>query len=130
MNRKALFVPVFLVVILVGILIWRAGERKPEGSVSIPEPVKVEEGVAQVRGANERMRKLMAEEKGGGSGTGVRADRMGEIIRVARERRDWMKRLIRENPERALAESLGFAEYAALPEEVKAFVERPFSALV
>ncbi|HVJ46341.1 MAG TPA: PKD domain-containing protein [Luteolibacter sp.] len=130
MNRKALFVPVFLVVILVGILIWRAGERKPEGSVSIPEPVKVEEGVAQVRGANERMRKLMAEEKGGGSGTGVRADRMGEIVRVARERRDWMKRLIRENPERALAESLGFAEYAALPEEAKAFVERPFSALV
>jgi hypothetical protein len=50
-----------------------------------------------------------------------------EGIRLATERRQRMVRLIRENPEQALAESLSFAEWDRLPEEVRALVEKPFS---
>jgi hypothetical protein len=47
---------------------------------------------------------------------------------LAEARHDRMLQLIRENPEQALQESLRFDEYAALPPEIRARVERPFSA--
>lgn len=48
-------------------------------------------------------------------------------VTVASERRAWMKQLIRDNPEQALAEGLRFDEYASLPVEIQRLVEKPFS---
>jgi len=48
-------------------------------------------------------------------------------IVLGTSRRARMERLIRENPEQAIAESLGFGEWAALPPDVRALVEKPFS---
>ena len=50
-----------------------------------------------------------------------------EGIRLATERRQRMVGLIRGNPRQAIAESLSWAEWERLPEEVRALVERPFS---
>ena len=52
---------------------------------------------------------------------------IAELITLARQRRDLMKELMVHNPEQAIAESLSFADYAALPTEVQQLVERPFS---
>lgn len=48
----------------------------------------------------------------------------------AEARRGQMKQLIRLNPEAALQVALSFSEYAALPPEIQALVERPFTASV
>jgi len=52
-----------------------------------------------------------------------------EGLRLAKERRNRMARLIRENPEQAIAEALTFAEWERLPDEVRAWVEEPFSTV-
>lgn len=49
-------------------------------------------------------------------------------VALARERAAAMRRLMREDPDAALAAALSYAEYAKLPSEVKALVEEPFSA--
>lgn len=49
-------------------------------------------------------------------------------LAIAEERRAHLARLIRENPAQALAEGLRWHEYAAVPAELRASVERPFSA--
>lgn len=56
-----------------------------------------------------------------------RAALVNEGSELAAQRRVRMARLIRENPAQALSEALRLHEYAALPDEVKAHVERPFS---
>ncbi|HUS35771.1 MAG TPA: hypothetical protein VM680_10515, partial [Verrucomicrobiae bacterium] len=49
---------------------------------------------------------------------------------VALQRREMMSRLMRENPVEALAQALSWSEWVALPEDVRASVERPFSDTV
>lgn len=56
-----------------------------------------------------------------------REQQVAEGVALARERQARMKRLIQTNPEQAIAESLSFADWEALPEEVRALVEKPFS---
>jgi hypothetical protein len=58
-----------------------------------------------------------------------RVEQLRVGLKLAKERRGAMEKLIRENPRRALAESLRFDEWHALPDELKAETERPFSAL-
>jgi M6 family metalloprotease-like protein len=48
-------------------------------------------------------------------------------VEMAKQRAAAMVRLIREDPERALKESLRLDEYSALPAEIQSLVERPFS---
>lgn len=48
-------------------------------------------------------------------------------VELAKARRPAMEKLIREEPRRAVDEALSFGEWAALPDEIKAEVERPFS---
>lgn len=50
-----------------------------------------------------------------------------EGLKLAAERGVRMRRLIREDPQAALAEALTLDQYARLPEGMKALVERPFS---
>ena len=50
-------------------------------------------------------------------------------IRLATERKAAMFRLMAENPGLAIATAVSWSEYAALPEEVKPLVERPFSSM-
>lgn len=51
-----------------------------------------------------------------------------EGLRLARARREAMRTLIRENPERALREALPFARRSQLPAAVAALLEQPVSA--
>lgn len=55
------------------------------------------------------------------------ASAVPEQLARARERRVLLKQLMTEDPAQALACSLSFADYAALPPEIQAQVERPFS---
>lgn len=50
-------------------------------------------------------------------------------IRVATERKAAMLRLMEENPAEAIANAVTWSEYAALPDEIKPMVERPFSTV-
>lgn len=50
-----------------------------------------------------------------------------EVRKRALARREAMRLLLREDPDTALELALGYAEYAALPPELQALVEQPFS---
>ncbi|MFZ4764549.1 MAG: hypothetical protein ACOYMN_06300, partial [Roseimicrobium sp.] len=52
---------------------------------------------------------------------------LADGITAAKARRASLERLMREQPEQALAEALSFEQWAALPEPVQALVEKPFS---
>lgn len=54
-------------------------------------------------------------------------EQVEEGIQLAKARKTVMQSLIRSNPEQALANAVSLKEYAALPEAVKPFVEKPFS---
>ena len=56
-----------------------------------------------------------------------RKQRVEQGMALARERRTRMLSLIRTNPEQAIAESISFDEWDALPDEIRPFVEKPFS---
>jgi len=60
-------------------------------------------------------------------GAAADAALMERGARLAAERKRRMARLIATDPEQAMREALNFAEYAALPEAVRALVEKPFS---
>lgn len=49
---------------------------------------------------------------------------------AAIERREQLAKLMVENPREAFAQSLSWADWRALPEEIRALVERPFSEVV
>ena len=54
---------------------------------------------------------------------------IGQGVAAAQARRQHMVRLIRENPQLAIAQALSFAQWKALPDEVRPWVEKPFSAV-
>lgn len=56
-------------------------------------------------------------------------DRQGDI-EWAKARGRMMRALIRSNPEQAILEALTLSEWSALPPEVQAHVEQPFSSIV
>ncbi|MCP5551619.1 MAG: PKD domain-containing protein [Akkermansiaceae bacterium] len=63
-------------------------------------------------------------------GDAARAELLERGLTLAGRRAAWMAELIETNPEAALAESLSFSEYDALPPDVRVLVERPFSERV
>lgn len=58
-----------------------------------------------------------------------RAEVIARGVALAAARKVQMARLIREEPELAIRESLSFADHAALPAAVQALVEQPFSVV-
>ena len=52
---------------------------------------------------------------------------IAEGAKLAEARRNRMARLIRENPQQALAEALSYSEWESLPPEIQALVEKPFT---
>lgn len=54
---------------------------------------------------------------------------LDEGIALAKERGQHMRELMRSEPEQAIREALTLAEWAGLPDEIKAHVEEPFSAM-
>ena len=58
---------------------------------------------------------------------GAPANLVAEGQRFAQARHDVMLRLMRENPRRALEKSVKWNEWVALPPEIRALVEEPFS---
>ncbi|HHC73701.1 MAG TPA: hypothetical protein ENK78_01315, partial [Thiothrix sp.] len=51
-------------------------------------------------------------------------------VPLAQARETEMQRLMREHPEYAITQALSFSDYATLPDEVKPYVEQPFSTTV
>jgi len=78
--------------------------------------------------ANPRFRDWFAAFTGLPTGSPERGKQIHEGLLLAKARKPLMERLIREDPRRALAAALRFDEWAVLPDEIKAEVERPFSA--
>lgn|GEM_PF-4300317 len=61
------------------------------------------------------------------AGSPERKNMLPAGIELAKARRPAMEKLIREDPRRAVADALTFDQWAVLPDEMKAEVERPFS---
>ncbi|OYW71073.1 MAG: hypothetical protein B7Z37_28750, partial [Verrucomicrobia bacterium 12-59-8] len=59
----------------------------------------------------------------------TQAQAMAAGMALAQARQARMKRLIREDPRQAIAEALSFEQWAALPKEIQALVEKPFSVV-
>jgi hypothetical protein len=87
------------------------GESRP--SVSAPDPFREWVARYQRQPGDSPERRLL----------------FNEGIRQAKERALRMEMLIREDPQRAIAEGLRFDEWQSLPEVVQVEVERPFSTL-
>lgn len=51
------------------------------------------------------------------------------VIAAARSRQERLRHLMANDPARALAESISFAQYAALPEALREYYEQPFAAV-
>ena len=79
--------------------------------------------------ANPRFRDWFAAFTSLPPGSPERAKQVHEGLLLAKARKPQMERLIRDDPRRALAEALRFDEWAALPDEIQAEVEKPFSAM-
>ena len=54
---------------------------------------------------------------------------LAHAVELAKSRGERMKQWIVADPEQALAQSISFAEYEALPEELKPWFERPFAEI-
>ncbi len=59
--------------------------------------------------------------------TGERSAMVAKGLALGRARRARMERMIREAPAQAIAEAISFSEWDALPPEIRAVVEQPFS---
>lgn len=117
MRRRIWWLPVGL---LLGLLVMRAtvgdgGSRSSGGVVA-------REAVGDRRAAVVSFREWVDRP------TATRPEVDREVLEWARARREVMLGWMRDDPERALEESLGWAEHAALPGELKPLVERPFNA--
>ncbi|HRJ91946.1 MAG TPA: PKD domain-containing protein, partial [Candidatus Thiothrix moscowensis] len=60
----------------------------------------------------------------------VTPDELEEGLQLAQARKTAMQSLMRTNPAQALAQAVSLKEYAALPETIKPYVEKPFSERV
>lgn len=117
MKRRASLLIVAVLLLLVVFLILRNPPKSGESAGKTVSAVQsIPPAMAEFRDWAESRK----------SGTIGAAD-LQAGIRLAAERKAEMLRLIEENPEGAIANAVSWSEYAALPEEIKAMVERPFS---
>jgi hypothetical protein len=105
--------------------------NSPAGQVI--EPVRVQKSSANLlkstqSGATKDLREWLATNRAVAGAT--RGEVMAVGIRLAEARREEMRRLMRENPSEAMTRALSWSEWAALPENIRALVERPFSEVV
>ena len=93
------------------------------GSGSPPQATGRATGDAEVNAAFHQW----AAEYAAAPAVGDPEQRLAKGLALGKSRRARLERLIRENPAQAIAESLSFSEWAALPAAIRAVVERPFS---
>jgi M6 family metalloprotease-like protein len=130
-RRLRLLTVVLPLLLLVGVIGWELSrERKGTGVTELTRvtalsekqaPAVVDDGKAETafRAWWGRFQVVDAEK---------RAAMLPEGRAVLAQRRGRMARLIREDPEQALKESLKLHEYENLPQELRGMVEKPFSA--
>jgi hypothetical protein len=119
MKRRASLLTVAVLVLLAVFLILR---KSPIPGESGKRTVSTAQSVPPVLG---EFRNWAETRKAGRIG----AEELQTGISLATERKAAMFRLMAENPELAIANAVSWSEYAALPEEVKPLVERPFSSI-
>ena len=103
----------------------RKGARTPSGPVDGPNDDRSSEQIVKVGDPFEAFSVWLEKYRNGKPDQ--RAALEGQGIALAEARRPLMRQLIHENPEVALAHALRLDEYHALPGEVQALVEKPFS---
>ncbi len=116
------FVIISISVLLLTIFAWnfphsadsRLSARHPDRSASLEHGVRELSTPESYRAAWE-------------ANAGAAGDR-GWIIARAELRRDEFMLLMREKPDEALGQAIGISDYVNLPDELKPFFERPFSA--
>ncbi|MDP3851872.1 MAG: PKD domain-containing protein [Luteolibacter sp.] len=132
-RHLVILVPLLLLAASVGILVFHQETRDAGPADSPARPVSVEKSRAADRPATASTEDSNAQAGfrqwigAAEKSPAPRAERIAAGVALARTRRAHMERLIRENPEQAISESLTFAEWSALPPEVQALVEKPFS---
>ena len=109
-------------------LISRQNEKMPAGLPSattpLPSPVGAEQRVINDETG---FRAWLRERNGSRS---MAADDLTRGAKLAVARREQMLHWFKTDPARAFAESLSWSEWRALPDEVRALVDEPFSAIV
>ncbi len=111
-------------VFFAALLLWL--HRAP--SASSPDLAPEQEPVAgSAHAPAARQTRLSNSESAGEAATAPSAD--PAALAAAQARREHLLALLDTDPARALAESLSFADYAALPAELRPYYERPFAAL-
>ena len=124
---KTLLALVLPVMLLVTLLIIIASSDKPgETDKSVNASAK-ETAANDDRAVQENFRKWLASVPAETGSAEERRERLAQGLALAQSRRVRMERLIRQNPEQAIAEAVSLAEWTALPAEIQAEVEKPFS---
>lgn len=77
---------------------------------------------------NESLRGWIAEFSALAPNAPEREELLQKGVAIAKARRPVIEKLIRQNPQMAVDEGLGFHEWSSLPVQIKPHVERPFSA--
>ena len=77
---------------------------------------------------NESLRGWIAEFSALAPNAPEREELLQKGVAIAKARRPVIEKLIRQNPQKAVDEGVGFHEWSSLPEQIKPHVERPFSA--
>jgi hypothetical protein len=147
--RPVLIVLAVLFLLAAGLRLFLTRQANPEGDASagtkfvgmvatsphgiLPGPASVTAAPGQAGSSADPFRGWLTNFQAAGAvatNDSRRKALMEQGLALAEERRARMVKLIRENPEQALREALGFDEYAALPEGFRGKVERPFSEAV
>lgn len=119
-------VRVLSLALLVCALIWL---RLAPSDLSPPAP-DLGDNAASLRQVSQTPRAAAASSSAGSPpGNSAASPVSPEQIAAAIARREHLLSLLDHDPARALAESIGFAEYAALPDALRPYYEEPFAAL-
>lgn len=136
-RARLSWVLLVLTILLAGAYVLRLGDTpaspdKPIESASLSQAAthsaEVDAPSAEETPAQQEFREWLADWSAPvNDAQQARQQEVAAGLALARARRPHMERLIRENPEQAIAESLTLEEWGALPVEIQAVVERPFS---
>jgi hypothetical protein len=120
-------------VIMIVVSIWFRSETKSTAQAIAPAPTratvsKQPEPITEQASRPADLREWIAVNRAYGTAPSV--DQVALGIQLATERRAEMRRLMRENPAEAMARSLSWSEWVALPEAIRALIEKPFSETI
>ncbi|EDY80887.1 PKD domain protein [Verrucomicrobiia bacterium DG1235] len=102
-----------------GAALFRTPES-PSNETASSTPISATELTPRIQAQTEQLLEKAEQEQ---------TDR-AELVELAQIRREYMRRLIEEAPQKALEQAISYADYHSLPPEVQALTETPFTQTV